>query len=47
MLLDFEPILTIHGFTNANYEFNLTTIGWSYDLEFAFFDSDSCFDINR
>ena len=46
-MLDFESILTIHGFTSANYDFNLTIIGWSYDLEFAFFDSESCFDINR
>jgi len=47
MLLDFESILTTHGFTRINYEFNLTIVGWSYDIEFAFFDSESCFDINQ
>ena len=46
MYSNFQSILADHGFSNSKSQ-DLTIIGWSYDIEFACFDSQSPFDFQR
>jgi len=39
--------MTTYGFTPECYDFESTIIGFDYDLQFAFFDTSTCFDINK
>lgn len=44
---NFQSLLSDHGFTPNSYDFESTIIGWSYDIEFALFDSESPFDFQK
>ncbi len=43
---DFSSILSDHGFTADRYDFESTIIGFDYDIQFAFSDSN-IFDFSR
>jgi hypothetical protein len=43
-MLDYHSTLSGVGFTPRSYDFESSIIGWSYDIEFALFDSASPFD---
>ena len=44
MQMNFQSLLCDQGYTPKSYDFLTTIQGWSYDIEFALFDSDSIFD---
>ena len=46
MQINFQSLLTSHKFSDSNSR-DLKIIGWSYDIEFALFDSASPFDWDR
>lgn len=47
MSFDFSSILIQHGFTRETYDFPSTIIGFDYDIQFALFDTNTCFDVDR
>ena len=46
-MLYFSAILAQHGFTPDKYEIESTIAGFDYDLQFALFEQDSVFDIEK
>lgn len=44
---NFAAILAQYGFTAEQYDFESTIVGFDYDLQFALFDQDSVFDIEK
>lgn len=44
---NFAAILAQYGFTSDKYDFESTIAGFDYDLQFALFDQDSVFDIEK
>jgi len=47
MQTNFQSLLCDQGYTPNSYDFESTIIGWSYDIDFALFDSTSPFDFHR
>jgi hypothetical protein len=44
---NFPKILKQYGFSPNQYDFESTIAGYDYDLQFALFDQDSVFDIEK